>query len=191
MIQGGPECSDWSDGARSRQEATATHQHGWHRKLKKSETGVYGTKNCALFDSGTLPNIMSEDLCRRMHLLAKSNSLQITAADGKASQILGEVTVVATIFAHMTVQLSYLLLDGAPYEAIVGVPAMEALDGEIDLRRHTVPLTLADGSIRAILPLFNEGADELGDDGTKFTTEQNEIDEDKESESESGVGIVV
>lgn len=71
-------------------------------RLKMVETEVFGTKITELFVAGTLPNIMSEGLCHRLHLVPKQTIRRITGADGKPTRVLGEVKGVPTTFAQLT-----------------------------------------------------------------------------------------
>lgn len=63
-----------------------------NRRLKMVEMEVYGTRTRALLDTGALRNIISGDLCRRLHLVPQQTTLRITVADGKAARVLGAVT---------------------------------------------------------------------------------------------------
>lgn len=62
---------------------------------------------------------------------------------------------------------------------------MEAIGEEINLRYQMVKFTLGEGSIRASLPLFNEGVNELVDDSAEFSTDPDEADEVEESEADT------
>lgn len=156
-----------------------------------AEKDVYGTNIRALFATGDLPNMMSKEIRWRLHLVPMDRTRRITVANGKVAQVFGEVTVEPNNFAQMTVHVSYLHMVRAPPELILGAPAMESLGGEMDLRRHLVSFTVGDGSICASSPLPNEGTHEHAYQSNDGTTDQNEIIEEKEGQSGSGLGIVI
>lgn len=145
----------------------------------------------ALLDTGPLPNILSADLCRNLHLVPKPTTRHIKVADGKASQVLWEMKAVPTPFAKKNVPFSYLVLTDAPFELIVRASVIEALGPETDLRRQMVTLSLHDCSIRASLPLLNDGVDKLWYGSAESTTVPAEADECEQSEADEESEVAV
>lgn len=56
------------------------------------------------------------------------------------SSVIGNIKSVAVAFADMVVKLDLLVVEGCRFDFIIGDPAMEDLEGVIDIGKRTVSL---------------------------------------------------
>lgn len=111
------------------------------RVLKVEKVEVYGSKAFALMDSGAVPNVFSKVFVQRLSLVPRETHKNITVATGTKSPVVGILTEVPVKFGDLVVNLYFLVVDGSPFDVIVGDPAMEELKGVIDLGNRQVRLT--------------------------------------------------
>lgn len=84
-------------------------------------------------DNGALLIIISHEECKNVHLRPESALRNITVADGKTAQVLGEAIKVSLCLGKLTVPLNILVLADSPFDLINGMSVMEALGVSNDL----------------------------------------------------------
>ena len=105
------------------------------RRLRVTTVRVYGTAARALLDSGAVPNIMPPKLVQKLPLTPKATAKYITVANGNNAACVG-------ILDHVPVSFGSLVVSGAPYDVIIGLPALEEIQACIDLGQQHVEVTV-------------------------------------------------
>ncbi len=149
------------------------------RRLKLVSLRIHGFKVQALFDSGAIPDLISQEIAESLDMRILPTNKSITVANGTSSTCVGKVENVPVMFSKKRVELSFLVVDGLPFDIIVGCPTMESLETCIDLGKRCVSMQV-DGKLIE-LPL-NLETPNMGNpertDSDDFTSE----DESSESD---------
>lgn len=86
----------------SKKNITARKNGNDPKGLKVVELAVYDTVKRALFDSRAEPNVMSADLCTRLHPLTSPTDRKMKMADDTERAVVGEVTIVPVTAGDLT-----------------------------------------------------------------------------------------
>lgn len=112
------------------------------RRLKVVAITVQGFRTQALFDSGAVPNLISRNLADKLDLKIRPTAKRITVANGDTSSCVGSVEDVSVEFGQHKVPLAFLVMQGLPFNVIIGCPTMESLDTCIDLGNRMIKLLI-------------------------------------------------
>ena len=112
------------------------------RRLKVVTIRVCGTVTQALLDSGVVPNLMSSRLAESISLRPEDTTRSITVADGTWAVLCGIVHGAPVSFGGLTGPLDFLVVEGTPFDVIVGCPALEKLQACLDLDQQHVTITV-------------------------------------------------
>lgn len=82
---------------------------------------------CTLFSSDAIPNVMYVALRQAFYLQPKANSRRIRMADGTKAHVLEEVEDVPIKIEEITKRLACFIFSDAPFNLILGCPAMKTL----------------------------------------------------------------
>ena len=118
--------------ALSLQATTAPHRHQVLR------VKVYSEETFALLDSGAIPNVMSLPMVERLNLELRPTERSVKVANGSTEACTGVAERVPIRFGEITVYLDFLVLPGAPYDVIIGAPALTNLRARIDMYKQCV-----------------------------------------------------
>lgn len=136
-------------GARAGRSVIAQAEDGaQHRQLKVVTVRMYGTPTQALLDSGAVPNLMSACLADTLYLSPLPTRKSITVADGHSTVSRGFLTGVHVSFGNVPVSFNFLVVDGTPFDIIIGCPALEMLQARIDMGEHHVTVTIGEQDVQ-------------------------------------------
>ena len=142
------------------------------RRLRITTVRVYGTEAHAMLDSGAVPNIMSPKLVQKLSLTPKATKKHITVANGKDEPCMGILEQVPVSFGNLVSKMDFLVVNGAPYDVIIGLPALEEIQACIDLGRQHVQVTVNNRKTRLGLEMDNgPREDESSTDSEDFTSD--------------------
>ena len=68
-----------------------------------------------LFDTGSVPNIMSLKACQELGLTPKRTEKKITVANGETSMAAGVLDSVLMKFGKLVVRVGFLVVDNPPF----------------------------------------------------------------------------
>ena len=112
------------------------------RRLKVVAVRVFGTDVQAVLDTGAVPNLLSTSLAYDLGLTLKPTTKKITIANGKRSICRGLIENVPVSFAGIRVSMDFLVVNGMPFDVIIGAPALESLHAQLDLGQQTVKVSV-------------------------------------------------
>lgn len=93
---------------------------------------VYGTEARALLDSGAVQNVF---VCRNIGNPTAKIKRPINVVTGEKSPLVGMLKDVPVHLEKKIVNLSFLVVEGSPYDVFVRDPTMENMKGVLDLRK--------------------------------------------------------
>ena len=123
---------------RSRPRAYASHVDTRPKRLSLVTVRVYSTVAQALLDSSAVPNLISPKLVSHLCLTPRPSKKRITVADGGNAPCNGVLLQVPTSFGELTVNLDYLVVEGTPFDLIIGLPSLEKPQACIDVGKQHV-----------------------------------------------------
>lgn len=109
--------------------------HG-RRVLKKVLMKVYETGMRAPLDSGILPNVLSKEFVDRFGSDTENTKQCINAVTGENSPVEGMLKNVPIRLKEKIAKLNFFVVEGSPFDVIVGDPTMENLKGVLDLENR-------------------------------------------------------
>ena len=159
------------------------------RRLKVVTIRVYGTVTQALLDSGAVPNLMSSRLAESLSLRPEATTRSITVADGTKAVVCGIVHGAPVSFGGLTEPLDFLVVEGTPFDVIIGCPALEKLQACLDLGQQHVTITVNGDTVQLGFEYDTSDYRLLhpGTDSEDFTSGEGEnvaSDEDGENSAE-------
>ena len=163
------------------------------RRLKVVQIKTFGTDAEALLDSGAVPNLISEKLCKKLSVDFNKKHIGLTVADGQRAHSIGTITDVPISFDDLHISMDFYVMKNPPFEVIIGVPTLEALRGCLDFGLQQVTLFAKDK--KAVLP-FEYALIEVPivndseTDSEDFTSDS-DIAPDDEDENESDLVIAL
>lgn len=163
----------------------AGHAETRPRRLRLVTVQVYGSDAQALLDSGAVPNIVSPQLVKRLSLTPEATTKHITVANGKNASCIGALHQIPVSFGGLVSKMDFLVVSGAPYDVIIGLPSLEELQTCMDLGQQHVEVTVDDQKAR--LGLEMDDGRKLVDSSTEsedFTSDSDAIPEDSTEEDE-------
>ena len=119
--------------------------------LRVVNVRVYGTDCSALLDSGAVPNIISHALAEKLALAPTETHRRIRVADGSITPCLGFLSDVPLTFDDLTVYADFLVVRGPPFDVIVGIDLLTAINASLDFGRQMV--RVSQNGKKARLPL--------------------------------------
>lgn len=110
-------------------------KHRDHGRLviKKIIVKVYGMGARALLNSGVLPNVLSKEFVDCLGIEPDNTNRRITAVMGEKCPVVGMIKDVPIHLDKKVVNPNFLVVQGSPYDVIVGDPTMESMEGVLDL----------------------------------------------------------
>jgi len=108
------------------------------RRLKLVTATVRGMRIQALLDSGAVPNIISTRVTEQLDIDVTPTSRRITVADGSSTGAHGTAEGVTIRFGDMRVRVDFLVIDGPPFDLIIGCPTLEKLEAQLDFGKQVV-----------------------------------------------------
>ena len=103
------------------------------RRLGLTTVCVYGTEANSLLESGAVPNIISPKLVEKLSLAPKETKKHITAANGRGAACMCAPEQVPVSFGSLVSKMDFLVVAGAPFDLIIGLPSLEKIQACIDL----------------------------------------------------------
>ena len=92
------------------------------RRLKVVQIKTFGTDAEALLDSGAVPNLISEKLCKKLSVDFNKKHIGLTVADGQRAHSIGTITDVPISFDDLHISMDFYVMKNPPFEVIIGVP---------------------------------------------------------------------
>ena len=114
----------------------------------------YGTDCSALLDSGVVPNIISHALAEKLSLAPTETNRRIRVADVSITPCLGFLSDVARTFDDLTVYADFLVIRGPPFDVIVGIDLLKAVNASLDFSWQMV--RVSQNRMKARIPLLTE-----------------------------------
>lgn len=96
------------------------------------KVGIYGSAGYALIELCQIPNVMSKSLCDRLALTPEESKRRITTVTGVKSPVHGILKDVPIFFDHLVHPIHFPVIEGSPYEMIIGRRKMRKLNRVID-----------------------------------------------------------
>lgn len=109
-------------------EKSARPDHGRCR-LKVAELIVYGLDAVSILDSGDITNVLSSIPVDKISIIPQKTCRSITVETGSCYPVVGVLKNVPTTVGDHTVRFQFLVVYGAPFDAIIGDPTMEVTKG--------------------------------------------------------------
>ena len=85
---------------------------------------VYSESMTALFDSDTIPNVISHKMVKKLHLRMQSTNRSIKVANCASENCVGTLNEVPISLGELAVPMRFLVLDETPYDILIGLPTM-------------------------------------------------------------------
>ena len=144
-----------------------------------------------MLDSGAIQNLMSDRLAALLSLSPEATTKTISVAEGTAVKVHGTVGKVPVSFAGLKDQLDFLVVEGTPFDGIIGCPALEKVQACLDLGQQQVTITVNGKTVQLGFESDNSKfrALESGTDSEYFTSK--ESDDSAESDDEGFVVTVL
>ena len=158
---------------RNRTRAYAGHVDTRPKRLKLVTVRVYSTTAQALFDSGAVPNLISPLLVSNLCLTPQPSKKRIPVADGGNAPFIGALLQVPTSFGELSVNLDYLVVEGTPFDLIIGPTSLKKLQACIDVRKQHVQITVGEKTMKLGLEIEVEKREQSGSstDSEGFTSD--------------------
>ena len=96
----------------------------------------------ALLDSGAIPNFMNASVASKLSLSPKPTSTKITVANGQKTTCLGSIEGVPVSLKGTVTSLNFLVVEGSPFDILIGYPTLEELQACIDLGHQSVKMVI-------------------------------------------------
>lgn len=140
------------------------------QNLKLAKVEVYGASIFALLDSGSISDVTSTALDRKLHLASSSTKRCITMVYYKEAAVIDELSGVPIEIGPTTVDLLCLVVQTTPYHLIVRRPSMKFMRATLDFDSDVVTFLHAPGVSKA--SLVAEGTQENASLTNVFTTDE-------------------
>ena len=161
------------------------------RKLRLVEAQVESRPSLVLFDSGSVPNIMSLKMCGELGLSPKVTEKRITVANGETTPVTGVLDGVLMKFGGIVVRVDFLVVRDPPFGIIIGLPTMEALGAVVDTRHRMITLDYNGISSKLGMVLdIDVEAEDSGTDSEDFTSDE-DVDSDEEGSDSADEELVL
>ena len=116
---------------------------------------AYSQPTYALLDSGALPNVMSSSMANTLNVTLKPTNQSIRVASGTAEPCSRIAESVPIRSGSITVHLDFLVVDGVPYDLIIGALVLVKLKAKNNMYKQIVKIRY-EGKVE-ILNLEYEG----------------------------------
>lgn len=93
---------------------------------------VFSNRIPILFDSGSIPDVMSVELYKKLHVLPRPTKGLIIVVDENEAVVVGEVLGVPVTVGTVTTELASLVVRNAPFAMVVWRPSMKKMKASLD-----------------------------------------------------------
>lgn len=171
--------------------STGRETNQGRRVLKTTLAKRYGTEAHALLDSDAIPNVISNKFVTKLELDVEKTTRRITVATGVKLQVVAILQDVPAWFDTMKVKLNFLVVEGLPYDVIIGDPTMEELKAVLDLANRVATFDIDGDAVQ--LPLHPDYIncpvnEKEGTDSEDFTSASSAVPSLESSSDESETG---
>lgn len=146
---------------------------------------VYKTLARALFDSGALPNVMSENLCNLLHHQLFNLNRRMRITDGTEAVKLGKFTTKVVTVGGLIYEMTFLVVTKAPLDLIIGRPAIKEMKATLEFDKDIAIAIFKEGGKPVKLPHWTEGEERNDTLSEKFTSDDKGYDEDESVNDDS------
>eukprot|EP00172_Hildenbrandia_rubra_P002482 Plantae.Rhodophyta-Hildenbrandia_rubra.ctg3341.p1 GENE.Plantae.Rhodophyta-Hildenbrandia_rubra.ctg3341~~Plantae.Rhodophyta-Hildenbrandia_rubra.ctg3341.p1 ORF type:complete len:780 (+),score=121.43 Plantae.Rhodophyta-Hildenbrandia_rubra.ctg3341:795-3134(+) len=164
---------------------------GAPRKHQTAQAEIFGLKIHVLLDSGAIPNIMSKTLADRLNVEVVESSRKLTVANGEGARSVGIVENLPVTFDSAPVAISFLALEATPFDLLLGMPTLVALQARMDLAAQVVTLNISGKKVILPLEYGRAHAGSASDCSEEFTSCTDDSETDEDESSTSTVGCIV
>ena len=132
--------------------------------------GIYGHPVRALFDTGAVPNVMSERLAKALGLKIGPTDGDIRVASGDVVTGEGVVKGVPVTLDTIVVPVDFVVLRRTLFDVLLGLPALTALQAQIDLAGQVVTVEYEGETIQMPTEYYPTMENPDSDCDSEFTT---------------------
>lgn len=112
--------------------AEGNKDHG-RRVLTTILVKIFGTAVRALLVSRTVPNVLSKEFVDRLGVDAEKTKRRITGVPEEKTPVFGILKDVPVHLDEKVVRMTFPVVEGLPYDVIVGDLTMETMEGVLEL----------------------------------------------------------
>lgn len=146
--------------------------------LELANLGVYGSESYAITKSGAMPNVMFNTFVKRLPLTLDESNRRVTTAPCVKSPVDCILKYVPTSFSRVVEPIDFLVIEGRPYEMIIGHTRLRKLKCVIDCGKKCFSL-VKDGEKVTIPLVYEYTRDERSLDGR--ATDREDFTSDSEA----------
>ena len=126
--------------SRSSKKVATINSYAIPRRLRLVEALLESRSSLVLFDSGSVPNILSHRVCEELGMTPKKTDKRTTVANGDTSTAAGVLDGVLMKFGDIRVRIGFLVVRDPPFGIIIGLPTMEAMIAVVNTKHRMVTL---------------------------------------------------
>ena len=101
---------------------------------------VYSESTMALFDSGAIPNVISQKMVKNLHLRIVPTDRSMKVANCASEKCVDTLNEMSISMGELVVLMDFLVLEDTPYDILTGLPAMIQLRAGPDYYRMVLKI---------------------------------------------------